>query len=186
MKKIFICLLIVFLVACNQGIHVEYPADYPYYDTADAMTNKADYVFEGKILESNVYKIIISSDTNSSVDFIHLLLEGDKLAANEYVYTVYDMKVFASYKGDLTINTIVRIKLLGGKVGADVYTDLSSVSFNTGEKVLLFAVSFNNNLMPWSLINPEQGYYQIINNIYIKHDNNHVAVDTAYLSNIDS
>lgn len=182
MKKAFIVIFVLLLVACNQSTYREYHADYPYYQTFEDMTKKADSIFEGEVLSSAVYAI----NPSKSDDFMKLLHDNEKPENDDFVYTVYEIKVLTVYKGTLELNATIRIKVLGGNVGNDVYTDLKDVSFEHGYEFLFLTASFSNEFMPWSLINPEQGYYQIIEDIYIKNSQNSVEIDMEVLTTLES
>ena len=182
MKKIFVVTLVLLLVACNQSIYREYHTDYPYYQTFEDMMDKADSIFEGEVLTSAAYSI----DLNAGDDFMKPLHDNEQPANDDFVYTVYEINVLTVYKGELDINARIKIKVLGGVVGNDVYTDLKSVRFEDGNKFMFLTVSFTNELMPWSLINPEQGYYQIIDDLYIKNTQNSVEIDMGLLTTNES
>ncbi len=171
--------LIIFLVGCTSSIRVEYHSDYQTYQTFSDMVNMADHVFAGTVISRSVEMIDISMDINGDA-FRNPLIEGVKPEESIFVYTVYDIRVVDIYKGALEQDMVIEIKVLGGTIGDDIYLDIVDVSFDIGDDLYLMAIDFNIVGMPFSLINPYQGYYSIEGDAYVAHEDNPVPFDNEF------
>ncbi len=129
--------------------------DYPYYSSVDALTEKADLIIKGTIMDSRVeendYRIEIDEENK-------LLNPGGKTTSHNFVHTVYTVSVSESYKGDVEPDEIIEVKEMGGETETTKYIAEESVTFTKNKEYVMFLATYENGI-PSSLLNPIQGAY---------------------------
>jgi len=109
-------------------------AQYPYYETAEEIVDKADLVFSGTV-------------ENSSCIF-----------DNDMAYTVYEIKLEKMYKGDVQEDTVY-LRCMGGIWGDTEYILEDAPEILIGEKYLFLAATFENAYP--TLLNLDQSIYHL-------------------------
>lgn len=124
-------------------------ADYEYYHDLPELKNAADSVFIGTVTKR--FTAYINDRTGR--------IEGEEKRTAEdiyFLYTVYEVTVSDSLKGEFKTGDTVRIKSFGDgeKVDPPQFIDLEN------EKPYLFFINHLGDVPAWP-VNPEQGvYYQ--------------------------
>ncbi len=170
------CSIMTTLIGCSiQNANVEQKekstvqvsVDYPYYPNLDALTEKADLIIEGTVLDSRIEEI----DTRVKINEKDEILNpgGDEVFSPVFIYTVYTIKVSDSYKGNVKPGETIEIKQLGGegetvyiKDVGEVYIENveENVKFVKNKKYILFLSAYES-IYP-SLLNPIQSAYYAI------------------------
>lgn len=137
--------------------------DYPSYKSIEEAYNTSDIVIKGKALESEVKEITITKDGQL-----------------KYPYLVTKMKVSKLLKGNIEEDSIVFVKQL-------VDTENVKISRSSNEELLgdsgqyyLFLESYgvDSSVMPYSIINPGQGNFKIL-------EDRIIAIDKSMTVNSD-
>lgn len=155
-KKIIICCTI-FCLALTFGIVGHFAsspkvleADYPYYPEVSNITEAADVIVVGKVLEAeDVQNLNINTDpqTRNSTDSIP--------------YTISKIEVTNVIKGNVEIGDILEVKQLGDFENMpEAFLAETDGYFNTNDSELLFLASFEGT--PYSPLNPTQGAVKVL------------------------
>ena len=120
-------------------------ADYPYYPEVSNITEAADVIVVGKVLEAeDVQNLNINTDpqTRNSTDSIP--------------YTISKVEVTDVIKGNVEIGDILEVKQLGDfEKMPEAFLAETDGYFNKDDSELLFLASFEST--PYSPLNPTQG-----------------------------
>jgi len=155
-KKIIIC-CVAFCLALVLGIgwyFISSPkvieADYPYYPEVRDITQAADVIIVGNVIEAeDVQKLNINTDpqTRNNVDPIP--------------YTISKIEVTNVIKGNVKVGDILEVKQLGDfKKMPEAFLAETDGYFSTEDCDLLFLASFEKT--PYSPLNPTQGAVQVL------------------------
>ena len=125
-------------------------ADYPYYPEVSDITEAADVIVVGYVLEAeNVQTLNINTDpqTRNSVDPIP--------------YTISKFKVTNVIKGNVNVGDILEVKQLGDfEKMPEAFLAETDGYFSTEDSNLLFLASFEGS--PYSPLNPTQGAVKVL------------------------
>lgn len=160
-------LSIMNLVGCNKNSAQENNSDmekvivhgdYEYYETIDEITNESDIMIYGKVINvDDPIELNVNSE-NEELD----------------VYTVSSLEVVEVIKGDVSVGDKIKVKQYGG-----VYNNVNYILENVeylqpSQEGVFFLQTYEpltNEEMPYSLLNPEQGYFTFVDDkIEIKND----------------
>jgi len=122
---------------------VEYRADWPAYESLDALYGRADLVVQGAIAGPGKAQ--------------ELKTGGD--AADTTVYTVVDLTVVRVFKGSAKNGQKIQIKQLGGTFKGVDYRAGDMPYLAQGKTYVLFLETYPDS--PASLLNPQQGQYVV-------------------------
>lgn len=129
-------------------------ADYPNYTSISSMSDRADTVIRGTVIEKRVEAIDDRSKVSkNSEDLI-------SSANEEYtpnIYTVYTLKVNESFKGKYQEGDKIEVKEFGGQLGDTNYLNKESVGMGQSEDYVMFLETYEDT--PASLLNPVQSLY---------------------------
>lgn len=176
-----IFLFVLLLGGCSAKSEPTIHADYPYYDSLEALVVAADIIVEGRIMSSAVEMLDISNRTSAlssnGIQSLH-----DRRSSELTPYTVFNVQVTHGYKGILAHTETIRIKQIGGKVNGNkkVHPE-GSADLKIGNTYLLLLESYED--VPASLVNPIQGAYVILENQYLGHSENEIMLDKPSLIN---
>ena len=125
-------------------------ADYPYYPEVSNITEAADVIVVGKVLEAeDVKNLNINTDpqTRNSTDSIP--------------YTISKVEVTDVIKGNVEIGDILEVKQLGDfEKMPEAFLAETDGYFNKDDSELLFLASFEST--PYSPLNPTQGAVKVL------------------------
>ncbi len=128
--------------------------DYPYYSSVDALTEKADLIIKGTIVDSRVEEIDILSKTEEN----EILNPGGEIQECKYIFTVYTVDVSDSYKGDVEPGETVEFKQIGGESDTTIYIPEENIKFAKNQEYVMFLSTYESDVPP-SLLNPIQSAY---------------------------
>lgn len=155
-NKIWICCFL-FCLTLIFGIGVYFlsaprilEADYPYYPEVSDITEAADVIIVGKVLEAeNVQKLNVNVDPNTRND------------VDPIPYTISKVEVINVIKGNVEVGDILEIKQLGDfKKMPEAFLAETDGYFSTEDSHLLFLASFETS--PYSTLNPTQGAVKVL------------------------
>jgi hypothetical protein len=131
-------------VSCrpDQGQTVEYHPDYPFYETPDALYERAD---------------LVVAATVESTDGAQELFGGGE--DEPIVYTIFRAMALDAYKGDIDAGQVIQVKLLGGDLDGTTYLGDQATFLKIDTTYVLFLATFPD--APASLLNPQQAQYAV-------------------------
>jgi len=141
-------------VAPNEKPIIRVSADYPHYPSLDALTEKADLIIKGTVMDSRVEEIDILSQKKKKKKSN----PGGEITSCKYIYTVYTVDVSDSYKGDVEPGETVEFKQIGGETDTATCIAGETVKFAKNKEYVMFLSTYDSNVPP-SLLNPIQSAY---------------------------
>lgn len=161
-KTIHIVFLMTFFLAmsaCGKeadisdtgGMVTSLHAEYPVYDTAQELVDKADLIFSG-IVESVSYEML-DVRTESGSDTLTGISETQDIP-----YTIYEIKLTKIYKGN-TEGDIIHIKQPGGEFDGNTYMIDGATAIHQGETYLFLTETYESSYP--SLLNATQAAYDM-------------------------
>jgi hypothetical protein len=142
-------------VSPKEKLIIRVSADYPYYPNVDALTEKADLIVKGTVMDSRVEEIdtrIKTSEENKNLN------PGGKTSSTNFLYTVYTIDVSDSYKGDVEPGETIEIKEIGGESDTTTCIAGETVKFAKNKEYVMFLSTYESDVPP-SLLNPIQSAY---------------------------
>ena len=156
MKKrcfaVVVCLIL--LVGSMSGCQSKTPektvtisADYPGYDSLEALTDRADLIVQGTVKEMQYKQIDISLGKGSD--------------DSPSPYTVYTLTIDEVFKGDGNVGETIEVKVPGGIFDGVAYVieGMDSPLLEKDQSYVLFLATYEN--LPVSLLNLTQAAYEI-------------------------
>jgi hypothetical protein len=141
-------------------------ADYPEYETADALYGAATLVIDGQLTgASKVLREVPDPNAGGSDPKLNPNAgapAGNAQAAqppDSTIVTVYEVKVLAVHKGEAKVGEIVDIKTLGGVFDGVTYQEIGVSPLKAGQPYLLFLETYPTS--PAAMLNPAQAQYAI-------------------------
>lgn len=125
-------------------------ADYPEYDSVEALTDRADLIVQGTVKEMQYKQIDISLGKGSD--------------DSPSPYTVYTVAVDEVFKSDGNVGETIEVKVPGGIFDGVAYVieGMDSPLLETDQSYVLFLATYEN--LPASLLNLTQAAYEIEEN----------------------
>ncbi|MBN6055632.1 hypothetical protein JYK22_27115, partial [Nonomuraea sp. RK-328] len=160
-------LAVLFLSACSaEEKTVVYAADYPAYDSADALFAGAKLVIEGRLTgDRRVMTVAEPPDDETETD-PQLNPNagatpdgGTPPAAPPTVMTVSSVEVLKVRKGLARVGQVIQVKELGGTLDGVTYEEADATPLKSGVTYMLFLETYPDS--PASLLNPEQAKYVV-------------------------
>jgi hypothetical protein len=135
----------------NAPVTIIASEDYPSYGSVDALSERADTIVKGNVIQTRVQALndmaqASSSSLNEQVSF-------DK------IYTIYTVQVTDSYKGRYSAGDQIEVKQLGGQLGNTEIVNDDSVKLMPTKDYVLFLETYEDT--PASLLNTVQSLYVI-------------------------
>ncbi|MEV4548018.1 hypothetical protein [Nonomuraea wenchangensis] len=157
----------LFVTAC--AAHEEpvlYRADYPQYENADALFDRANLVVEARIVGEPRYLQEVTKPDSAETDPRLNPMAGAPAAvaaaqpdAPPMVITVRTAEVLKVYKGEAQVGQKVEVKELGGVFDGVTYEEEHTTALNEGSGYVLFLETYPDS--PAALLNPVQGKYPL-------------------------
>ncbi|MEV4477210.1 hypothetical protein ACFFR3_37715 [Nonomuraea salmonea] len=157
----------LFVSACS--MHEEpvlYRADYPQYESADALFDRANLVVEARIVGEPRYLQEVAEPDPTTTDpklnpnaGAPAKLTGDEPEPPATVITVYTAQVLQVYKGEAKVGQSVEVKELGGVFGGVTYKEENTTALQRDSGYVLFLETYPDS--PAALLNPVQGKYPL-------------------------
>jgi hypothetical protein len=171
------------MVTSKQKVYIE--ASYPYYSNFDELANKADLIIEGKILKSS-FQFVNVAQTPSDPNDPKLNPGGDISKSQAIPYTIYEVEIKKSYKGQGTEKEIIQVKQVGGEDAENTYVlnddDNGASKLKMNGNYLMFLKTYENS--PASLLNPIQGSYTVENGNIIQSQKNTIKIELKDLQKL--
>ena len=125
---------------------VKIHSDYPHYNNLRHLSETADDIVMGTIVDSRVDELFIMYDLDG-----RLLDEG-------LIYTIYTLHILDVYKGMHEIGDYIEIKQPGGENDRGVIYVADQPALNIRENYVFFLASYDN-IVPACYLNPTQSIY---------------------------
>lgn len=144
-----------------------YEAEYPVYQSADALFERATLVVEGRVTgEPRVVKQQeeLPIDPQETDPMLNPNAGAPPQAAvaeaeEPTVITVHSVEVLKVFKGEAKPGQIVGVKELGGQIDGVTYKMEDLVPLQTEQSYMLFLETYPDS--PAALLNPEQAKYPL-------------------------
>jgi hypothetical protein len=158
----------VFVAGCSAGEStILYEADYPAYDSPDALFDRATLVVEGRVTGTpRVLQQLeeLPMDPQETDPRLNPNAGASQQAAAQAqeeptVITVYSVEVLKVFKGEAKPGQIVEVKELGGQLDGVTYKEVDLISLQTEQSYTLFLETYPDS--PAALLNPLQGKYPL-------------------------
>ncbi|MFI7705403.1 hypothetical protein [Nonomuraea sp. NPDC049480] len=158
----------VFATGCSAGEKtIIYEADYPVYESADALFDRATLVVEGRVtgqprvLQQTEELPEDPQETDPQLNPNAGAPAQAKARTEEppTVITVYSVEVLKVFKGEAKPGQIVEVKELGGELDGVTYKEVDLVPLRTEQGYTMFLETYPDS--PAALLNPQQGKYPL-------------------------
>lgn len=93
--------------------------DYAWYDSTDALYEKADWVIKGKVLGSRVEWMSYVIEPTAEEKSDPILNPGGEIDDDKVITTVYTIEINAVYKG--SVGKTIEVLQLGGETDTELY-----------------------------------------------------------------
>ncbi|WP_019889450.1 hypothetical protein [Streptomyces purpureus] len=141
---------------------IAYEADYPVYDSLDAVVKKADTIVKGTVVSSTVKELMpeVSTEGDPLTNPQAGLSKEEAAEVEPVIITVSKVKVSEVLAGDVKPGDTVEVSQLGGTLGKTTYKEkhTTTLAKNGTEYVLMLA---DHGSSPYDLLNPEQALYTV-------------------------
>lgn len=193
---VFSILIMTTLIGCSsqksdtikgEKLKVVVDRDYPHYSSIDDLSQKADIVIEGAVVNSRVEElehVIEPSDKSEKSN------PGGNVPSSKRVYTIYTVEVSDSFKGNINSGETIEVKETGGEGKGAIYVSNDSIELKMNKKYIMFLNTYDNS--PATLLNPIQSLYtydeESLNNDQLKgeHKENDLSLKIKDLEKIKS
>ncbi len=145
---IVVSLILTAIIVMNIFPKPMFRGDYPYYPDVKSITDAADVIIVGEIVEAKNVQYIMVDETLNKTD------------KEKTPYTLSKIKIIEVLKGNVNVGDVITIKQLGdykSKPEETLYKMNGYLSKNTMQ--LMFLCQYDSS--PYSSVNPEQGIIQI-------------------------
>ncbi|MEU4224060.1 hypothetical protein AB0F17_07180 [Nonomuraea sp. NPDC026600] len=157
----------VFVTACSAHEEpVLYRADYPQYQSADALFDKATLVVEARIVGEPRYlqeqaeaPDPAETDPNLNPNAGAPAEVAAEPEAPPTVITVYTAQVVKVFKGQAQVGQSIEVKELGGNFEGVTYAEEHTTAMNQDSGYVLFLETYPDS--PAALLNPVQAKYPL-------------------------
>ncbi|MEV0386479.1 hypothetical protein [Nonomuraea sp. NPDC050643] len=145
---------------------VLYRADYPQYETADALFDRTNLVVEARIIgEPRYLQEVAQAPDPAETDPALNPQAGAPAAvaaqpeAPPVVITVYTAQILKVFKGQAQVGQSVEVKELGGVFDGVTYQEEHTTPLNQDRGYVLFLEAYPDS--PAALLNPVQAKYPL-------------------------
>ncbi|MGI5486254.1 hypothetical protein [Microtetraspora malaysiensis] len=148
--------------ASGEGQTITYHADYPAYDSANNLFQKADVVIEATMSAAPARVQELKPDTTSDDPKLNPAAGApaeQAAAADPVVISVYRAEVKKVYKGAVQPGQTIEIQQLGGQLDGITYQEAEAYPLKQETGYVLFLQTYPD--APAALLNPVQGQYPL-------------------------
>ena len=140
--------------------------DYAWYDSIDALYEKADFVIKGKVLDSRVEWMSHVIEPTAEEKSDPILNPDGEIDDDKMITTIYTVEINVVYKGSL--GKTIEVLQLGGETDTAKYSyeGASEITINK-EYILFLSESTLYENAAW-LLNNAQALYKVEGNDLIK------------------
>lgn len=123
--------------------------DYPYYPDVQSMTDAADVIIVGEVMESGKIQNLVTDQTPG---------KEDKEAIQ---YTLSTVKITEVISGNVQVGDIITVKQIGDheKFPESTLHEIDGY-LKSGQEQLMFLAAYENS--PYSAVNPGQGTVEVL------------------------
>jgi hypothetical protein len=153
---------------------VSYAADYPVFDSVEDLTESADLVITGTVIDSET-RLLYPEISDSTDPLVNPWAGASQEEMEEQriegavVTTVSTVQVEAVIKGDAQVGDTIEVSQLGGTVQEKVNGRTKQTTYVAQDTTLLDDVSSDTVLLmlnehdqdPYDLLNPVQALYEV-------------------------
>lgn len=135
--------------------------DYPSYGSVDALSERADTIVKGNVIQTRVEALDDRGQADSQ-DQNHMNAAGsaaDAQVSFDKIYTIDTVQVTESYKGGYTAGDRLEVKQLGGQLGNTEIVNDDSFKLMQAKDYVLFLETYADT--PASLLNSVQSLYVV-------------------------
>ncbi|MFJ7998829.1 hypothetical protein ACIQ7D_17035 [Streptomyces sp. NPDC096310] len=148
---------------------VAYHADYPAYDSLDAVIEESDLVVKGTVVGSRVEPMLPETSaggdpaTNPQAGLSpkEIARAEAEAEADPVVVTVSTVKVSQVLAGDAAVGDTVEVSQLGGTYKGVTYKERDTTTLAGGGTEYVLMLADNGTANPYDLLNPEQALYTV-------------------------
>lgn len=140
--------------------------DYAWYDSIDALYEKADFVIKGKVLDSRVEWMSHVIEPTAEEKSDPILNPDGEIDDDKVITTIYTVEINVVYKG--SVGKTIEVLQLGGETDTAKYSyeGASEITINK-EYILFLSESTLYENAAW-LLNNAQALYKVEGNDLIK------------------
>ncbi|WP_427051705.1 hypothetical protein [Paenibacillus sp. TC-CSREp1] len=145
----------------NAPVTIIASEDYPSYGSVDALSERADTIVKGNVIQTRVQALNDMAQANSSSlnDINAAESAVNEQVSFDKIYTIYTVQVTDSYKGHYSAGDQIEVKQLGGQLGNTEIVNDDSVKLMPTKDYVLFLETYEDT--PASLLNTVQSLYVI-------------------------
>ncbi|WP_329366994.1 hypothetical protein [Streptomyces sp. NBC_01483] len=144
---------------------VPYEADYPSYDSVDALVKQSDVIVRGTVVGSQVRELSPEAPTGDDpVANPQAGLSPEEAAESDpVVVTVSTVKVaqVLSGAGDVKVGDTVEVSQLGGTLDGVTYQEKQTTALAEDDTQYVLMLADQGDKNPYDLLNPEQALYTV-------------------------
>lgn len=148
-------LLLVTACASQEGpTTILVSQDFPHYKSVEGLSEKADAIIKGKVVNTRVEAIndMIKSESKNEE-----LNPSGNPPIEENIYTVYTIEIEEAFKGNYKPGDKLDFKELGGQIGDLTLVAENSADISSENEYIFFLATYVNT--PASLLNSIQSLY---------------------------
>lgn len=162
-----LALAVVFVTACSAHEEsVLYRADYPQYQSTDALFDKATLVVEARIAGTPraLQEQVEAPDPSETDPRLNPQAGAPPGVAAQpeappSVITVYTAQIVKVFKGQAQVGQSIEVKELGGEFQGVTYAEEHTTPMDEGSSYVLFLETYPDS--PAALLNPVQAKYPL-------------------------
>ncbi len=173
-KSVIIGLICLVIIAAGTGIYisikdnhsvpmqtVSISADYPKYDSLVTLSDRADTVIKGKVVDYTYSELNVSQKIESDDEALN---PGGEPDDSTIPYTIFTIEIEKTYKGSVSEGDTIQVKQLGGVFDNIEYVleDGNSTDIEIEKKYVFFLETYSNS--PASMVSPAQSSYEYDDN----------------------
>ncbi|MDT0122514.1 hypothetical protein Q9R46_07680 [Paenibacillus sp. RRE4] len=135
--------------------------DYPTYGSVDALSQRADTIVKGNVIQTRVEALDdrVSPESQDQHNMDATGSAADAQVSFDKIYTIYTVQVTESYKGGYTAGDRLEVKQLGGQLGNTEIVNDDSLKLMQTKDYVLFLETYEDT--PASLLNSVQSLYVV-------------------------
>ncbi|MEU1278589.1 hypothetical protein [Streptomyces sp. NPDC005805] len=142
---------------------IAYEADYPAFDSLDAIVKEADTIVKGTVIGSTVKELMpeVSTEGDPLTNPQAGLSEEEAGEVEPVVITVSTVKVSEVLAGDVKAGDTVEVSQLGGRLDETTYREEHTTTLAKDGTQYVLMLADHGDSSPYDLLNPEQALYTV-------------------------
>ncbi|WP_434751506.1 hypothetical protein [Paenibacillus amylolyticus] len=145
----------------NAPVTIIASEDYPSYGSVDALSDRADTIVKGNVIQTRVEALndLTQADSQDQNTINTAGSTANEQASFDKIYTIYTIQVTESYKGVYTAGDQLEVKQLGGQLGNTEIINDDRLKLMPAKDYVLFLETYVDT--PASLLNSVQSLYVV-------------------------